>query len=299
MNPNNPNQPNTAGIKIGLPNSSNKGFGIKAGIIESNPNAPYNVNNPNNNLKLYDSKDTYNRIPSVNAIVCYINCDDLISNHTNNNTKQSTIYSNPIPNNIESKNIKKSKNFNEIVFDRKHQLNFWEWFVYGGIIVFIGMCLMYFGFIQTNHFLSFLFILFGTLCLNWSYTMLFYKNQDRFYVTNNGIGFEYRHWFRMQKRFFEFGEVNIFFGYIGSTDGGSGDIFIIYPFNKLRIKRLFFLPKDYIKITIYPSASMQDILHLITFIRKRTKEALEAKGIHITDSELKEKIKGYIKNKDI
>lgn len=61
------NNPNTAGITIGLPNSSNKGFDIKAGIIESNPNAPYNVNIPNNNLKLYDSKDRYSRIPSVKA----------------------------------------------------------------------------------------------------------------------------------------------------------------------------------------------------------------------------------------
>ncbi|EFR47808.1 hypothetical protein HCCG_02357, partial [Helicobacter cinaedi CCUG 18818 = ATCC BAA-847] len=67
MNPNNPNQPNTAGIKIGLPNSSNKGFDVKAGIIDSNPNAPYN---PNNNLKLYDSKDTYNRIPFAEVIMC-------------------------------------------------------------------------------------------------------------------------------------------------------------------------------------------------------------------------------------
>lgn len=56
--------PNTAGITIGLPNSSNKGFDIKAGIIESNPNVPYN---PNNNMKFYDSKDRYNHIPSAKA----------------------------------------------------------------------------------------------------------------------------------------------------------------------------------------------------------------------------------------
>ena len=31
----NPSNPNTIGIKIGLPNSSNKGFDIKAGEIES------------------------------------------------------------------------------------------------------------------------------------------------------------------------------------------------------------------------------------------------------------------------
>lgn len=43
----NSNNPNTAGIIIGLPNSSNKGFDIKAGIIESNSNTPYNRDNTN------------------------------------------------------------------------------------------------------------------------------------------------------------------------------------------------------------------------------------------------------------
>ena len=36
--------------------------------------------------------------------MCYIHCDDFISNHTNNNTKQSTIDSNSIFSNIESTN---------------------------------------------------------------------------------------------------------------------------------------------------------------------------------------------------
>ena len=71
------NESNTAGIKIGLPNSSNKGFDVKAGMIDSNPNAPYN---PNNNLKLYDSKDTYNRIPFAEVIMCNIDCEELLKN---------------------------------------------------------------------------------------------------------------------------------------------------------------------------------------------------------------------------
>lgn len=43
----NSNNPNTAGITIGLPNSSNKGFDIKAKMIESNSNTPYNRDNTN------------------------------------------------------------------------------------------------------------------------------------------------------------------------------------------------------------------------------------------------------------
>ena len=80
------NQPNTAGIKIGLPNSSNKGFDVKAGMIDSNPNAPYN---PNNNIKLYDSKDNTKRV----AIACIVDCPfEIINNQDSimfeiNNTK--------------------------------------------------------------------------------------------------------------------------------------------------------------------------------------------------------------------
>ncbi|RDU58207.1 hypothetical protein CQA53_12130, partial [Helicobacter didelphidarum] len=62
--------------------------------------------------KLYDSKDTYNRIPSVNAIVCYINCDGFISNHTSNNAKQTIIDSNPILSNTESNTNIESTNQN-------------------------------------------------------------------------------------------------------------------------------------------------------------------------------------------
>ncbi|GAB0173975.1 hypothetical protein NHP164001_19970 [Helicobacter trogontum] len=105
MNNNNEN----ASVGVTFKFGNKQGVSAEFGVIESNPNAPYN---PNNNLKLYDSKDTYNRIPSVNAIVCYINCDDLISNPTNNNAKQSTIDSNPIPNNIESNTNTESTNQN-------------------------------------------------------------------------------------------------------------------------------------------------------------------------------------------
>ncbi|WP_243546360.1 hypothetical protein, partial [Helicobacter cinaedi] len=77
------------GIKIGLPNSSNKGFDVKAGMIDSNPNAPYN---PNNNLKLYDSKDTYNRISFAEVIMCNIDCEELLKNATTLN-KQNNIES--------------------------------------------------------------------------------------------------------------------------------------------------------------------------------------------------------------
>ena len=79
------NKPNTAGITIGLPNSSNKGFDIKAGMIDN-----ANTYNPNNNLKLYDSKDKYNRIPSASVIMCNIDCQELLKNATTLNIQDNT-----------------------------------------------------------------------------------------------------------------------------------------------------------------------------------------------------------------
>lgn len=81
------NKPNTAGITIGLPNSSNKGFDVKAGMIDSNPNAPYN---PNNNIKLYDSKDMHNHTPSASVIMCNIDCQELLKNATTLNAQNNT-----------------------------------------------------------------------------------------------------------------------------------------------------------------------------------------------------------------
>lgn len=92
------NKPNTAGITIGLPNSSNKGFDIKAGVIDN-----ASTYNPNNNLKLYDSKDKYNRIPSASVIMCNIDCQELLKNATIPNTQDASTQDNTESNtNIES-----------------------------------------------------------------------------------------------------------------------------------------------------------------------------------------------------
>ena len=47
---------------------------------------------PNNNIKLYDSKDTYNRIPFAEVIMCNIDCEELLKNATTLN-KQNNIES--------------------------------------------------------------------------------------------------------------------------------------------------------------------------------------------------------------
>lgn len=100
------NKPNTAGITIGLPNSSNKGFDIKAGVIDN-----ASTYNPNNNLKLYDSKDKYNRIPSASVIMCNIDCQELLKNATIPNTQDASTQDNTESNtNIESQRDTESTN---------------------------------------------------------------------------------------------------------------------------------------------------------------------------------------------
>jgi len=54
-------------IEKGLPNSSNKGFNIKAGIIDSSLESPYN---PNSHVKIYDS----NGEPKGVGIACIVDC---------------------------------------------------------------------------------------------------------------------------------------------------------------------------------------------------------------------------------
>lgn len=103
MNNNNEN----ASVGVTFKFGNKQGVSAEFGMIDNT-----NTYIPNNNLKLYDSKDKYNRIPSVNAIVCYIHCDDLVSNHTDNNAKQSTIDSNSIFSNTESNTNTESTNQN-------------------------------------------------------------------------------------------------------------------------------------------------------------------------------------------
>jgi len=197
-------------------------------------------------------------------------------------------------NNIQHSNLqqKESKqDIDEIIFERKHKLNLWEWFFYLCIVSFFGLLFIKFGLDEVkNIFLKPLFILFGLIILYQSYKMILLKRKDRFYVTNEGIYFERKHWWRMQKKFFRFGEVNLWVSYFGTRHGGSADVFIIYPFDK-SLKKVWIFDKNYQKVVIYPQAYKDNMRNILNFIRQKTKEALESKGKYISDEELREKIK--------
>ena len=233
MNPNNSNIPNTIGIKIGLPNSSNKGFDIKAGIIESAPNTPYN---PNNNLKLYDSKD-------------------------------------------------------EIVFEVKHKLIWLNYIVsvflslFGSLLILGILGVMFDGEIGFN-FVSVFFLLIGFVMVLFPLKGIFYQNKNRFYITHQGIGFERRHYFRMQKRFFKFGEVGVIVkeAVLVAFIAGNTYFFNIFPLGhkRLNFKGRYFFSVNfwnvyYISPKLYDKITGRCYLH--EFLVKKTKETLESQGI--------------------
>ncbi|STP08539.1 Uncharacterised protein [Helicobacter fennelliae] len=74
--------------------------------------------------------------------------------------------------------------------------------------------------------------------------ILFYNRKNKVYVTEQGIGFEKRVWFKIQKKkFFRFGEIGLKVFTFGLSNQ-SAEIFIIYPFAYKEPKRFNFVPKQ-------------------------------------------------------
>lgn len=197
--------------------------------------------------------------------------------------------------NTESKEINDTKNQEnikldsngEIVFEVKYKLSLWDYFMYS--IFFPFSCLMvYVGLSMKNIADIILFLIFFMLCVV-SLNNVFYKRKNRFYVTSNGIGFERKHWFRMQKRFFKFGEV----GMASNTKAGvkmfvtPQFIFMFFDINAKVIKRKYgFSAKTKLKYKVsipHWSFNQDDIFHNypIQLIKQKTKETLEDQGREI------------------
>ncbi|WP_233714195.1 hypothetical protein [Helicobacter trogontum] len=232
---------------------------------------------------------------------------------TSISTESSTLKSNYLeskkPNDTKNKdNIKLDSHGDEIVYEVRHRLGISDTIQY--IIMFMfGIALVYVGirgFVLADRMDGVMFaMLLGIPCGLSSFYRLFCARKDRFYVANNGIGFEYRHWFVMQKGFFRFGEVGLALFCLPAPVyfDSSKEIFIIHPINityklmafpRLRDKNY----KHYIFCKVLTELYHDDIKAILVFIRQKTKEALESQGIEISDSELKDKFK-HLLYKDI
>lgn len=72
-------------------------------------------------------------------------------------------------------------------------------FIFGVGMVYIGIEEFLLNKIDQPLFLTIL--IFGIPLLLMSFYYMFYARKNRFYITTQGIGFERRHWFVMQKDF--------------------------------------------------------------------------------------------------
>ena len=212
------------------------------------------------------------------------------------------------PNETKNKdNIKLDSNGDEIVYEARHRLGISDtiqyiiMFMFSIMIVYAGIE----GFILKKIDMMIISMLLGIFGVLLSFYRLFYVRKNRFYVTNNGIGFEYRHWFVMKKGFFRFGEVGLVLSYFSAPAyfDTATLIFMIYSIG-ITYKHMALVRfrdknyKRYIFCKVMTELYRDDIKEIITFMRQKTKEALESQGIEISDSELKDKFK-HLLYKDI
>ena len=198
----------------------------------------------------------------------------------------------------------------EIVYEVKHKLSLWDCFMFN-VMLFFGVIMIYGGirdFLLANKMDGVMFVMLSILGILFTlvgFYRLFYMRKNRFYVTNNGIGFEYRHWFVMQKGFFRFGEVGLVLSYFSAPAyfDTATHIFMIHSIG-ITYKHMALVRfrdknyKRYIFCKVMTELYRDDIKEIITFMRQKTKEALESQGIEISDSELKDKFK-HLLYKDI
>ncbi|WP_407918858.1 hypothetical protein [Helicobacter didelphidarum] len=215
---------------------------------------------------------------------------------TSINTESSKLISQKTNDTINKDKIKRDSHGDEIVYEVRHNPNWWDYIMYF-MMLFFGIAMAY-GSTESLLFneeidksLPIAALAFGIMITLMCSYRLFYVRKNRFYVTTRGIGFERRHWFRMQKGFYRFGEAGAI-RHIGSTLNfpvTPPNLIIIFPLgNRKRKYYASWQLKPYCNISltawdiyvsqkIYNKAS--DTYHQHDFLIKKTKEALEAKGI--------------------
>ena len=135
---------------------------------------------------------------------------------------------------------------------------------------------------------------------------LFYCLNNRLYITEQGIGFEVRHYFRMQKRFFRFGEIGLCINSLYDMPRFTITSRLNYIFYDINIEMkpmLFGYIRDknykhYIFCKIYTEIDIDNIKNMLNFIRKKTEQSLQMQGINISNNELKSKFR-YLEREDI
>ena len=195
--------------------------------------------------------------------------------------------------NIKIDNTLVSDSQGEIVFEMKHNLIWWN---YCGFIfcILIGVIMVFSAANAINGYdklsekiVAMCFLLLGIFLICLPLKDMFYQTKNRFYITDKGICFERRNWFKMQKRFFAFGEIGVTIGQSSSMNIFSPTYFFnIFPLGQKRFdfkNRYFFAISSYDKTYLSPKIynEITEQSYLYDFLVQKTKESLTSKGIDI------------------
>ncbi|MGX3045899.1 hypothetical protein [Helicobacter sp. T3_23-1056] len=195
--------------------------------------------------------------------------------------------------NIKSANKSELDSQGEIVFEIKHNLIWWN---YCGLIfcILIGVIMMFSATNAINDYdklsekiVALCFLLCGIFLICLPLKDIFYQTKNRFYITDKGICFERRNWFKIQKRFFIFGEIGVTISSSSSLNIFSSTYFFyIFPLGHKGVdfKNIYFFSisswnKTYLSPKIYNEITEQSFLY--DFLVQKTKESLISKDIDI------------------
>ncbi|GAB0173976.1 hypothetical protein NHP164001_19980 [Helicobacter trogontum] len=202
------------------------------------------------------------------------------------------------PNDTKNKyNIKLDSHGDEIVYEARHHLTWWDYFMFS--VFFPFSCMLVYTELELFRIHQHIaFIILALIFLTGPILLLhdvFYTRKNRFYITTQGIGFERRKWFRIQKKFFRFGEVGMI-EYCGSHKlfYAQPVVFSLYPLQtqvlnkwygyviKSKVKYrvvVFMVELSILSPKLYNEITGQSFLK--DFIIQKTKESCKNQNIEI------------------
>ena len=198
---------------------------------------------------------------------------------------------------IYTRDCQNDKDLGEMIFNVRHNLSLLDYIIRNFVLIFFGFfALIFFSVdIEQGKFGLGIFIgIFSVWACVVSLYDLIYLRKNRFFVTDKGIGFERRHFFRMQRLFFYFGEVG--FGETFKYREASTtppDTYMLFPLKSRVAKRLlggFAIKGDfmikvpvlnalgaYISPKIYNEVSEK--IYLKEYILEQTKKAVDSSDL--------------------
>lgn len=196
---------------------------------------------------------------------------------------------------IYTRDCQNDKDLGEMIFNERHNLSLWDYIWKNFVLILCGFVSLsvFVGIEQGKSGLGiFIGIFFSLLCISGLYDLV-YLRKNRFFVTDKGIGFERRHFFKMQRLFFYFGEVGFCEIWTYRKASTAPNIYMLFPLKSCVVKRLlggFAIKGDfmikvpvlnalgaYISPKIYNEVSEK--IYLKEYILEQTKKAVDSSDL--------------------